>query len=548
MVEIKVKTGNSYLFLLLLSIFLIAITPVIGQSQQSNVGFLKESLKYLASDSLKGRHPGTVEDSLAAYYIAGKMEKMGLVPLIGNSFVIPFDLALHRRVIENSYVKVVNKELIKDVDYSISPLSPTVYLEGRVSLDTSVVVEEGEYLIALIRSPKDSINFKITPLIEKGYSAVLFYDGATFDPYNNLKGSLSTIPVVMISASFAHYLATNGSINCEINSNTQNIHARTYNIAGITPGNKGKYILAGAHYDHLGMGGKNSGSMDPDATKIHPGADDNASGVSAILEIGRLLNIPFKEIDNLNSYKYDIAISAFGAEEKGLVGSAVLADTLLKLNYLPALMVNLDMVGRLKENKLQAGGAGTFSGADSLLAESNRDSIFDLIVTQEGMGPSDHSSFYSKKIPVLYFTTGVHKQYHTPADSSALINFEGLKTVTDYIVDIIRSINSSSFVPVYNYVEQQTRSHEKSNFKVTLGVIPDFTYEKGDGFKIGPVSQGRPAHKAGLEEGDIITKIGEKTINNIYDYMSSLGDLKSGQIIQIVLIRENQELIKTVNL
>lgn len=549
----KIKLRNILFFVFVLFLNNVRVG---AQNSRSNVFTIKENLKFLSSDSLKGREPGTAEDSIAAYYIADKMKQMGLVPLIGDSFVVPFYLTLNRKVESNSYVKIDDKELIRDKDYSISPLSPKILLTGLISSDTSKVVNREKNVIALIYSPKDSINFKITPLIEKGFSAVLFYSKGPFDSYTNLKGSQSTVPVIMISEHYAEYLKNSSYIDCEINSNTQNVVAKTYNVAGITPGNKGKYIMAGAHYDHLGMGGKNSGSMDPNLYKFHPGADDNASGVSAILEIGRLANIESVEVDNQDrdaigkhaSYQYDIAICAFGAEEKGLVGSAIVVDTLLKLNKLPALMINLDMVGRLKDNKLQAGGAGTFLGADSLLVESNSAAGFELIVTKEGMGPSDHSSFYSKKIPVLYFTTGVHRQYHTPADSASLINFEGLKSITDYVANIIHSINKSSFTPVYSYVAQQANTNERTNLKVTLGIIPDFTYEKGDGFRIGPVSSGRPAYDAGLKEGDLIVRMGEKKINNIYDYMSSLGELVKGQNIKITIIREGVELIKVVNL
>lgn len=538
------KIRNLTLSLCLLSGFFLINTGVNAQNISSNISFLKENLNFLASDSLKGRYPGTVEDSVAAYYIANKMEKMGLVPLIGDSYVVPFYLSLNRSAAEGSYIKLNNNHLIKEKDYSISPLSPTVFIKGQVSLDTTGNSVNNKDLIALIHSSKDSINFKITPLIEKGFSAVMFYDSSTFTPYNNLKGSQSAIPVVMISADYAQYLSNNPSAFCEINSITQINLAKTYNVAGITPGNKGKYILAGAHYDHLGIGGKGSGSMSPNLNEVHPGADDNASGVSAILEIGRLFSGDFK-IDQ-NSSQYDIAISAFGAEEKGLIGSAILADSLLKLNNLPTLMINLDMVGRLKDNKLQAGGAGTFNGAESILAQSNKGHGFDLIITKEGMGPSDHSSFYSKKVPVLYFTTGVHKEYHTPADSSSYINFTGLKSVTDYVVSVVNSIKSWSSIPEYSYIEQPASAMETTNFKVTLGVIPDFTYEKGDGFKIGPVSEGRPAHKADMKEGDIITKIGEKKINNIYDYMSSLGDFKKGQKVEIAIIRDGVKSIKVI--
>ncbi|MDP3436816.1 MAG: PDZ domain-containing protein, partial [Bacteroidales bacterium] len=159
----------------------------------------------------------------------------------------------------------------------------------------------------------------------------------------------------------------------------------------------------------------------------------------------------------------------------------------------------------------------------------------------------DHASFYTKEVPVLYFTTGVHKEYHTPSDDFDLINFAGLKMVTDIISDIVYNISEKGFVPVYQKSEAPVSS-ARSSFKVTLGVIPDFTYEKGDGFRVGSVSDGRPAQRAGMKEGDIIISMNSKKINNIYDYMSALGELKQGSKAQVIIKRDSTEITLQIDL
>ncbi|GAB1373178.1 hypothetical protein MASR1M46_00580 [Bacteroidales bacterium] len=236
-----------------------------------------------------------------------------------------------------------------------------------------------------------------------------------------------------------------------------------------------------------------------------------------------------------------IIVGAFGAEERGLIGSRAAADTLKKLGALPDLMINLDMIGRLSENKLQIGGTGTFAQASDFVERANSERGFVLTLTKDGYGPSDHSSFYTAGAPVLYFTTGVHKQYHTPDDDVELINFEGIGSISEYIASVI-SIISSSEVPKYIKTESPP-SMSRTAFKVTFGVIPDFTYEKGDGFRVGSVSDGKPADKAGMKAGDTIKKMNGKPVSNVYEYMAMLGELKKGEILTVEIDREG-EIIK----
>ncbi|NCB18461.1 MAG: M28 family peptidase [Bacteroidia bacterium] len=506
-----------------------------AQEMKANADSLKKMVFTLASDSLKGRFPGTFEDSLTAAYIAGKLSQAGLIPLIGDSYLIPFEITLYREVCENSSVKIGGRELIAGEEFAVNPLSPEALVKGEVADATNMGMAQEK--IAFLKISRDSVVFKVTGLKERGFEALLFYDSTSSNiSFGKLNGAGFPIPVLSVSPGVASELIEKSGTTITISTNTRVVKAKTYNVAGITPGENRNFILAGAHYDHLGFGGTGSGSVRSGEDKIHPGADDNASGVSSVLEVARLLTV--NQFGDKSEKRF--AVAAFGAEERGLIGSAILADTLMKLGRLPGLMINLDMVGRLRDSKLQAGGVGTFEEADSLLAAINSNFGFDLVSTKTGSGPSDHSSFNSKKIPVLYFTTGVHSEYHTPADSAALVNINGLAKVTDFIATLITHSVTPSFNPKYIQLEESSMP-SRNSFKVTLGIIPDFTYDKGDGFRIGPVSDGRPAQKAGLLEGDIIVEMGGRKIANIYDYMSALGQIKKGEIVEVCFIRDGSQ-------
>lgn len=506
-----------------------------AQEMKANADSLKKMVFTLASDSLKGRFPGTFEDSLTAAYIAGKLSQAGLIPLIGDSYLIPFEITLYREVCENSSVKIGGRELVAGEEFAVNPLSPVALVKGEVADATNMGMAQEK--IAFLKISRDSVVFKVTGLKERGFEALLFYDSTSSNiSFGKLNGAGFPIPVLSVSPGVASELIEKSGTTITISTNTRVVKAKTYNVAGITPGENRNFILAGAHYDHLGFGGTGSGSVRPGEDKIHPGADDNASGVSSVLEVARLLTV--NQFGDKSEKRF--AVAAFGAEERGLIGSAILADTLMKLGRLPGLMINLDMVGRLRDSKLQAGGVGTFEEADSLLAAINSNFGFDLVSTKTGSGPSDHSSFNSKKIPVLYFTTGVHSEYHTPADSAALVNINGLAKVTDFIATLITHSVTPSFNPKYIQLEESSMP-SRNSFKVTLGIIPDFTYDKGDGFRIGPVSDGRPAQKAGLLEGDIIVEMGGRKIANIYDYMSALGQIKKGEIVEVCFIRDGSQ-------
>lgn len=511
-----------------------------AQQKQANPERIKKDLIFLASDSLKGRYPGTTEDSIAAAYIANEFIKAGYLPLIGDSPMIPFEFTIHREVSKDAALWNKKRAFSKNIHFAVHPASSTAKISSRVvKIDRRDVKRDGDSIkgaIGVVKCPDDSLMFIITPLTELGLSAIIFYNGDTLKTPSQARVNAAMIPVIQVTATVADQILQENQTPLNIESEVNVIKGRTYNVVAVNSTAKGKpFILVGAHYDHLGFGG--SGSMARDKNEIHNGADDNASGVAAVIESARLLK---------NNSRV-VAVSAFGAEERGLIGSRILADTLAALGLLPNLMINMDMVGRLNEEKLQVGGVGTFKGADSIVKHINSNYYFSITTTADGYGASDHASFYRKEVPVLYLTTGVHREYHTPADDVDLINFGGLTKISTFVSHLITNISDSGFLPDYIKTEAPV-SPGRQSFKVTLGLIPDFTYEKGDGFRIGVVTEGRPASKGGLKEGDIITKMKEKKIGNIYDYMSALGELNPGESIVVELLRDGQIISLTLNL
>jgi hypothetical protein len=524
---------------ILITILLLSSTFLKAQFNNSDIQRLKSDLSFLASDSLKGRYPGTKEDSIAAAYIANEFTKAGYLPLIGDSPMIPFEFTLHREVSKNVSLWNKNRVFDENIHFAVHPASSTSKITAKaVKIDRRDLNRDGNIkgTIGVVKCPDDSLMFIITPMTELGLSAIIFYNGDTLSTPSTARVNGAMIPVIQVTSPVAEEILKGGDNLLNIVAEVNVIKGRTYNVAAVNVKGKDKpYVLIGAHYDHLGFGG--SGSMARGENEIHNGADDNASGVAAVLESARILK---------NNSRV-VVVSAFGAEERGLIGSRILADTLSALGLLPDLMVNMDMVGRLNEEKLQIGGVGTFNGADSIVKHINSNYNFSITTTADGYGASDHASFYRKEVPVLYLTTGVHREYHTPADDVDLINFGGLAKITTFVLHLITNISDSGFTPNYLKTEAPT-SPGRQSFKVTLGLIPDFTYEKGDGFRIGVVTEGRAASRGGLKEGDIITMMKGKKIGNIYDYMAALGELKPGEIIEVELVRDGQKISLTLNL
>lgn len=536
----------------LTTFLIISFAETVAYSQENhryNESGLTEIIKdltFLSSDSLKGRYPATVEDSIAAYYIAQQLTCMGYHPLIGDNPVIPFKILLKREALPESALTISGVLQDEGIDYSVHPLSKSGKIMGKSFIMNLEQITDPEKLsglkeklkdaVAIIKLSDDSLRYITTPLSEAGVKGVIYYNNRPLSEIPPVRASQAPIHIVRATEkSMAEII--NG-LEVYIEGGSREVIGTTYNVAVVSKKDHNtKMVLTGAHYDHLGIGGKGTGSMVKEI-EIHNGADDNASGVAAMMKIAR--NIKSRGDSLKLNYRY--AFAAFGAEEMGLIGSKNLADTLQALSKLPELMINLDMVGRMQENRLQAGGVGTFMGADSLINQINKKYNYTITTTKDGFGPSDHASFYAKDVPVLYFTTGVHKEYHTPNDLSNLINFDGILGISELITDLLEVVSTSGFKIQYQKTSSSQTVNSRSSFNVTFGIIPDFTYEKGDGFRVGSVTPGRAGERAGLKDKDIIIKINETKINNIYDYMTALSKLNKGDTVDVLLVREGKEL------
>jgi Zn-dependent M28 family amino/carboxypeptidase len=364
------------------------------------------------------------------------------------------------------------------------------------------------------------------------------------------------------------------------------------NVVGILDGSdptlKNEVIVVGAHYDHLGRGGE--GSLAPREGEIHHGADDNASGTAAVLELARMFKAEGARP------RRTILFMAFSGEEEGLLGSNYYVNhPILPLANMAA-MLNMDMIGRMKENKLIIGGVGTATGFRDLMGRSNLEAAslepsiaanpsrspvelaepyvlrrneaakpddhtlignainsgrleigrlltkqaFQLTLNEDGFGPSDHSSFYAKQIPVLFFWTGTHDDYHKPSDTADKINYADEARVIGLVARIINDLDSSDKRPSYTLAKSDSTGRA-TGFRVYLGTIPNYA-DSNDGLLLDGVRENSPAATAGIKAGDKIVKLAGREIRNVYDYTYALGEMKAGQEYEVELLRAGQRI------
>lgn len=297
-------------------------------------------------------------------------------------------------------------------------------------------------------------------------------------------------------------------------------------------------IIIGAHYDHLGMGG--SGSLAPLTHEIHNGADDNASGTTALLTVTQRL------IAQKDQLHHRVLVIAFTGEEEGLLGSAhYVKEPVIPLDK-TLMMFNMDMVGRLNENKLICMGSGTAKMFEPLLAKINEKYDFALTMDPGGFGPSDHASFYAKQLPVLALFTGTHNDYHRPSDDADKINYEGMARIIDYGVDFLLAVDKADDRPLYVQVEEK-RPEMRGGSRPYFGSIPDFA-QVGKGYGIQGVSPGSPAADAGLQGGDIMIDLGGNRIGGLEDFDAALRKFKGGDKVEVTVLRNDKEVKLTVTL
>ena len=295
------------------------------------------------------------------------------------------------------------------------------------------------------------------------------------------------------------------------------------NVVGYIDNHEKETIIIGAHYDHLGYG--EFGSLYDGEKEIHNGADDNASGVSIMVNLA-------KSLRGITDYNY--LFIAFSGEEHGLFGSSYYAkNPTINLDE-ARFMINFDMVGRLnKERILAINGVGTSNQWRDLVNEANR---FDLKLkmTESGIGPSDHTSFYLQNIPAIHFFTGQHEDYHKPSDDIEKINFYGMHTIYEYVQEIIIK---SVAIKEFSFQETKSDTSITPKFKVTLGVMPDYLFD-GKGMRIDGISKGKTAEKFGILKGDVVLKMGKFDVNDMMSYMHALSQFNKGDSTVVKLDRD----------
>lgn len=562
---------------------------------------IKDHIYFLASDSLKGRKPGTPEGKLAATYIRDEFISVGLNPLGEDGFQY-FDVIMSVKPGEKNTARFMGENRVLEKDFYPSAISSNDYIQSEIVFvgfgydiehdslswnDYGGLDVVGKWVMVLRGDPEpdkdESLFLSYSGLRDKALTArdkkaagIIFVKGTQFGndtvikdaSFNRVTADVG-IPVVNVSREFAdEILSRSGKsidtleeqiiknktpggfkvgLKITFQTDLERVKATTQNVVAIIEGNdpvlKNEYIVIGAHFDHLGFGGWGSGSRMPDTVAIHNGADDNASGTAGIIELAERISADKKD------FKRSVVLMAFGAEEMGLLGSQfTVANPLIDLKDIKA-MINFDMIGRLDStsNSVMIAGTGTAVEMEDLLSEYEKTTDLTFGHSPEGYGASDHASFYASGVPVLFFSTGAHEDYHTPFDDAEKINYEGEKEILDYtysiIVDLINRENSLTYQEAGP--KKKTKGYGRG-LKVKLGIMPDFTSSENDGLGVGGVTNGGPASKAGMQKGDKIVAIDGLEITNIYDYMNRLKKLKPGQTISVDIMRGDEKKVLVV--
>ncbi|HEY3358090.1 MAG TPA: M20/M25/M40 family metallo-hydrolase, partial [Polyangia bacterium] len=309
------------------------------------------------------------------------------------------------------------------------------------------------------------------------------------------------------------------------------------NVIGLVPGTdpalRSEVVVVGAHYDHLGHGGL--GSLVPDEKKVHPGADDNASGVSGMLAIAEAAAKGPK-------LKRSLVFIAFAGEEVGLRGSSHYVANLPPGQAKVVAMLNLDMVGRLREKRLIVQGADSAKEWRALVMSANTDQL-SLSLGGDGYGPSDHTAFYARGVPVLFFFTGAHEDYHKPSDTADKLNYDGIAAIAKLGYRVVKDVADRPAGLTYVRSEPKSLGEGGRGYGPYLGTIPDFGEAKaGAGVKLSGVRKGSPAEKAGLQAGDVLVKLGDTRLRNLEEYAIALRQRKPGDVVKLTVLRDGKEL------
>jgi len=611
---------------ILVAVLLAAVGSIAQQPAaqlEPSIARLQQHISYLASDALDGRRTGSQGANDAAHYIAGEFSRLGLRPAIQKAgasrrlsvamsqYLQPFPYVAGVTPGPGNVLSIGDKKARVGQDWMPLGFSSNSQVENTpiAFVGYGITASElnyddyadkrtnGKIALALAGTPDgdnphsqyaryEGVRWKAIAARNAGAKALLIVtreanlkdDRLSQITYDNSAGDAG-LPVAVVSqdliggkAMFDGFEAAakkrqymfdeNSKVNLTIDLVRKEVQA--YNVIGVLEGSdrllKNEAIIVGAHYDHLGRGGE--GSLAPRSGEIHHGADDNASGTAGVLELARLF------VSQRPRPKRTIVFMCFSGEEEGLLGSSYYVNhPIIPLGNTVA-MINMDMIGRMKDRKLIIGGIGTAKEWRDLIGSgniaqavkitatsgmpvvsanghpiTNGDSTkaFDLTLQEDGYGPSDHSSFYSKQIPVLFFWTGTHSDYHKPSDTFDKINYQDESRVLSLVARIIRDLDNADKRLTYTVAKSDSQQGRSTGFRVYLGTIPNYS-DSNDGLLLDGVRDDSPAAKAGLKAGDKIVKIGTREIKNVYDYTYALGEMKAGEEYVIEVMRGGEKL------
>jgi hypothetical protein len=533
------------LALLLFSGF--SFSQKLKKADKAVVASLKADISYLADDKLEGRRAGTNGEKLAREYISDQFQKAGLQPQgDNNSWFQAFEINDGKQINSSTLFLINSHDLKINNDFFPLAFSPNASLESAVSL---ALAENGVPWFAdlkeMLEENKDNPHFDLEESIkekakkasEKGATALIVYNSGTikdelaFKPKD--RSELAAIPVLYLSykAKKTYLRDESATMDMRIKVDIGDKKRTGNNVIGYIDNKALSTVIIGAHYDHLGYGEDGNSLLRTGEKLIHNGADDNASGTAAMMELARFLTT-----SKLKSNNY--LFIAFSAEELGLNGSKYYTEhptiDLQHVNY----MINMDMVGRLNDTSkvLTIGGYGTSPIWGEELNNISEKKYLVVKFDSSGTGPSDHTSFYRKDIPVLFFFTGWHPDYHKPTDDYDKINYTGELQVIKYIEAVIKATNNKGKLAFSK--TRETQSGSTARFSVTMGIMPDYTFA-GSGVRVDGVSDDRPAQKAGIKTGDVIVQLGDFNTSSLDNYMQALSKFKKGDKTTVKYKRGN---------
>ena len=560
---------------------------------------IMKHIRFLADDDRAGRYPGTRQSRDVISYLINNLKTFGVQPGGNNgSYKQTFSLLDSVKLGKNNSLSVNKKPLNIEQDYV--PL----WFSGNATMSNDIVFAgygfnlvtdslvwndykdlnvEGKWVMVMRHSPERDnphsiyaphadLHKKMIEARDRGAAGILFVsqiEDTTLIPFKYISGySKSGIPAIHLSNTVADNILKNAgtsrrtiqnkmnrllkpvsfnipTVTVSASVELKNIYSRAANVVGkIISRNhryRDEYIIIGAHFDHLGYGGPGSGSLKPDTTAIHNGANDNASGVAGLLELAHKLQ------SNRQLLKRSILLVGFDAEEKGLLGSKYFIEnpTIDKINIVT--MINMDMIGKMKDSTAMVGGTGTSPLFEPLLDSLSKISNLNLEYDQAGYGPSDHASFYAEDIPVLFFFTGDYDgHYHLPEDDWEKINSSGEKQILEIVYKAVIELSRNEVRPSFTIAGPKKRPAQRRNQKVKLGIIP---YYGGtiEGLKVDKLyNTNGAAARAGIRPGDIIKSINRKPIKDIYEYMKRMEEIKPGQSVAIDIKRDRKIIMLTV--